>query len=57
VPPPDSNPTLIGGLGSFSEEDRNFAKKQIPVPAVRCCHNATYLYRMFQVKLQNKFEK
>ncbi|CAB3372325.1 Hypothetical predicted protein [Cloeon dipterum] len=48
VPPADDAPPLHGGLGSLSEEERKFAEKQVPVPAVQCCHNATYLYRMFQ---------
>jgi len=51
VPPAEDSPDLIGGLATLSEEERNFAKKQIPVPAVYCCHNATYLYRMFQVNI------
>ncbi|XP_059488020.1 protein O-linked-mannose beta-1,4-N-acetylglucosaminyltransferase 2-like [Neocloeon triangulifer] len=48
VPPSEEAPRLLGGLAHLSEEERKFAKKLIPVPAVYCCHNATYLYRMFQ---------
>ncbi|KAF4517074.1 hypothetical protein B566_EDAN006391, partial [Ephemera danica] len=46
--PPDVNAhPLLGGLSHLSEEEQQSARESVPVPAVQCCHNATYLYRMF----------
>lgn len=47
VPNP-SAPPLLGGINHLSAAEQTLIKGTKLVPAVECCHNPIYLYRMFQ---------
>lgn len=39
---------LHGGISHLSEAQKDYIRSVKIVPAVECCHNTVYLYRMFQ---------
>ncbi|XP_063225927.1 protein O-linked-mannose beta-1,4-N-acetylglucosaminyltransferase 2-like [Bacillus rossius redtenbacheri] len=47
VPHPES-PPLLGGIVHLSPDEQQHVRSVYPVPAVYCCHDPAYLYRMFQ---------
>lgn len=44
---PDSSP-LLGGIRHLSLSEQNRIMSIPEIPAVKCCHDPAYLYRMFQ---------
>jgi protein O-mannose beta-1,4-N-acetylglucosaminyltransferase len=41
-------PPLLGGISHLSAAEQEQIKSISEIPAVECCHNPAYLYRMFQ---------
>lgn len=44
---PDA-PPLLGGISHLPPTEQEQITNMIEIPAVECCHNPAYLYRMFQ---------